>query len=70
MDEDTKRAEEIARDYVNEVKKHINVDRAVIYGSYAKGTFNKDSDLDIAIVSGSLNNKKFRPAHNLWDRKG
>ncbi|MDN5276656.1 MAG: uncharacterized protein PWR01_621 [Clostridiales bacterium] len=58
MDEGVKRAEAIARDYVNELKKHINVDKAVIYGSYAKGTYNRYSDLDIAIFSKNFNNKK------------
>lgn len=59
MDDNAKRAEEIARNYVNEVKRHILVNKAVLYGSYARGTFDKESDLDIAIFSESFKNQKF-----------
>ena len=59
MDANTKRAEEVARDFVNEVKKHISVNKAVLYGSYAKGNYDNGSDLDIAIFSENFNNKRF-----------
>ncbi len=59
MDSRIKTAEKIAQDYVNEVKKHIKVNRAVLYGSYANGTYDKQSDLDIAIFSENFENKKF-----------
>ena len=59
MDEITQKVEEIAREYVNEVKKHVSVNKAFLYGSYAKGTYNEGSDLDIAIFSEAFTNKKF-----------
>lgn len=59
MDEITQKVEEIAREYVNEVKKHVSVNKAFLYGSYAKGTYNEGSDLDIAIFSEAFANKKF-----------
>ena len=37
MDANFEKVEGIAKDFVNEVKKHISVNKAVIYGSYAKG---------------------------------
>lgn len=59
MDEITQKVEEIAREYVNEVKKHVSVNKAFLYGSYAKRTYNQGSDLDIAIFSEDFTNKKF-----------
>lgn len=41
----------------------INVDRAVLFGSYAKGHQNKWSDIDIAIVSPEFSGIAF------YDRK-
>ena len=33
------------------IKKNIPVDLLVLFGSYAKGNFHEDSDLDIAVIS-------------------
>ena len=59
MDDNAQNVELIALDYINEVNKHISINKAILYGSYAKGTYNKDSDLDIAIFSENFRNKKF-----------
>ena len=59
MDEITQKIEKIAREYVDDVKKHIIVNKAFLYGSYARGTYNSGSDLDIAIFSETFTNKKF-----------
>jgi predicted nucleotidyltransferase len=59
VDANFEKVEGIAKDFVNEVKKHISVNKAVIYGSYAKGHYNSKSDLDIAIFSESFKNKRF-----------
>ena len=37
--------------FIEEIKKHYNVDTIILFGSYAKGTENNDSDIDIAIIS-------------------
>ena len=37
--------------YSKEIKKRYNVTDIILFGSYAKGTENEDSDIDIAIVS-------------------
>lgn len=40
--------------YAEETKKHFNVSSIILFGSYAKGTENEDSDIDIAIVSSDF----------------
>ena len=39
--------------YVEEISKHYNIKEVYIFGSYAKGTSNEDSDIDIAIILDS-----------------
>ncbi len=42
----------IIRKFVKKLKKEgISVDRAILYGSYAIGKEQRDSDIDVAIVS-------------------
>ncbi|HOP31339.1 MAG TPA: nucleotidyltransferase domain-containing protein [Spirochaetota bacterium] len=40
--------------YAELVKKTLPVNMIILYGSYAKGTEHKDSDIDIAIVVDEL----------------
>ena len=40
--------------YAELVKKNIPVNMIILYGSYAKGTEHKDSDIDIAVVVNEL----------------
>lgn len=38
--------------FIKEVKKYnINISKAVLFGSYAKGNYNEWSDIDLAVVS-------------------
>ena len=39
------------KQYIKEIKKQYNVTEIILFGSYAKGTENENSDIDIAIVS-------------------
>ncbi len=41
----------IINEYIKEIKKHYNVASIILFGSYAKGTENEDSDIDIAVIS-------------------
>jgi predicted nucleotidyltransferase len=44
-------AVKLSRQYVEKVRRHnIDVLDAWIFGSYAKGTYNEDSDIDLALV--------------------
>ena len=38
-------------EFVEEIKKHYNITDIILFGSYAKGTENEDSDIDIAVIS-------------------
>ena len=38
-------------DFIEEIKKYYNVAAIILFGSYAKGTENENSDIDIAVIS-------------------
>lgn len=38
-------------------RKGIRVNRLILYGSYAKGNPRADSDIDVAVISSSFDNK-------------
>ena len=48
-------------------KKEINVERVILFGSYARGKANKDSDLDIVLVGKKFRNKDIMSRYKgLW----
>ena len=44
----------IAKEYISSLPAEFDVRKAYIFGSYAKGTQREESDIDIAIVFGHL----------------
>ena len=50
---------ELMRKYIAQVNQVKQVDRAYLYGSYAKGRANKWSDIDVAIVSPDFSQDLF-----------
>lgn len=47
--------------FVDELKKnHIHIQQMFLFGSYARGTFDSWSDIDIAIVSDDFSGVRFR----------
>ena len=46
---------EIVDKYIAVVKENYDVVAIILFGSYAKGTENEDSDIDIAIISSDFN---------------
>ena len=47
--------------FLEELKKNdINIEQAVLFGSYAQGTFTKWSDIDLAIVSSDFEGDRFK----------
>jgi predicted nucleotidyltransferase len=49
-------AVKIAERYADAVKANYSYIRIILFGSYAKGNFNDDSDIDIAIVFKDYDN--------------
>jgi predicted nucleotidyltransferase len=47
----------IADEYAKVVAQHFDYRRMILFGSYAKGTFHKESDIDIAVVFGHYDNR-------------
>ena len=41
-------------------KNDINIEQAILFGSYAQGTFNDWSDIDLAIVSKAFEGERFK----------
>ena len=41
----------IINEYIKEIKKRYNITAIILFGSYAKGTENENSDIDIAVIS-------------------
>jgi predicted nucleotidyltransferase len=44
----------IALAYATIIKREFSVAGLYLYGSYAKGNFHQDSDIDLAVVSGDF----------------
>jgi predicted nucleotidyltransferase len=59
MAEKNDAVKKIIRHFLDEVRKNYNIDGAYLYGSYAKGTSNKWSDIDIAIISPDFSDDLF-----------
>jgi predicted nucleotidyltransferase len=45
----------IARKYIELIENRYHIRNALLFGSYAKGTYNEHSDIDIAIVLNNVN---------------
>lgn len=48
------------------VSKHFDIDKVVLYGSYAKGSQSDASDIDVAIIVNSIDQDFFIYAPLLW----
>lgn len=40
----------LVKEYANVVIKNMIVNKIILYGSYARGDYRKDSDIDVAVV--------------------
>jgi predicted nucleotidyltransferase len=40
--------------------------KVIMYGSYAKGYANPDSDIDVAVIVPTYGDRKFEISKNLW----
>ena len=51
---DSKIMESIKK-YIEKISKYYKIEAIILFGSYAKGTENENSDIDIAIISSDFN---------------
>jgi len=49
---------QIAKDYATEVSRELPVDKALLFGSYAKGYADEQSDIDICFFLKNYNGKR------------
>ena len=59
MDVNVEKVNVIVQNYINDLQKHIKVNKAILYGSFAKGNYDEYSDVDVAIFSENFNSKDF-----------
>ena len=57
---------DIINKYVLELSKEININKVILFGSYAKGTNHEDSDIDLAIFSDDFSNMERIEALKFW----
>lgn len=46
--------EAIIKRYINEIRKELPISEVFLYGSYAKGKADQDSDIDICLISSKF----------------
>jgi len=59
----------ILRKYKSLISEHFDVDKVILFGSYATGQQKDDSDIDVAVVVNSVNDDFFTYAPLLWKLK-
>ena len=64
MDKD--KALELARQYKEVVAEHLPVRALYLYGSYSKGNFTEESDIDIAVIVSKRSDNFFEDTPLLW----
>ena len=52
--------------YVSKLKDKVSIDKAILYGSYAKGTATELSDLDLLIISRDLPENKLKGSNGYY----
>lgn len=56
---DIKKIKPVIKVYLKELKKKIKPQKVILFGSYARGTANKDSDIDLVILSDDFKKISF-----------
>ena len=64
---DRNKAIDIVRQYKHVIARHFKeVPQVMLFGSYSKGTANKDSDIDVAVIVSSYGDRKLELSKALW----
>lgn len=62
---DNREIMKIVQKYVEKVCENYQIEAIILFGSYAKGTWHEDSDIDIAIITNDIKNNIFDEELNL-----
>lgn len=63
------KAIEIAKEYKDLVAEHLPLKALYLYGSYSKGNYTEDSDINIAVVVERMSDDYFEDTPLLWKLK-
>ncbi len=66
---DKEQAIELAKRYKVAVAEYLPLKALYLYGSFSKGTYHADSDIDIAVVVDRLSDDYFEDTPLLWKIK-
>ncbi len=66
---DKEQAVKLAKRYKSAVAECLPLKALYLYGSFSKGTYTDDSDIDIAVVVDHLNSDYFADTPLLWKLK-
>jgi predicted nucleotidyltransferase len=57
----------VIKEFINALKREgINIDRVILFGSYAKGNVRPDSDIDIAVISKDFGKDRVEEGMSLF----
>lgn len=66
MDQIPPRITAIIKRFIDELEKNnIPIKEAILFGSYANGTYNDWSDIDLALVSDAFDGERFRDRNKI-----
>ncbi len=57
---------DIAKTYADHVRRVMDAKAVILYGSHARGTATKDSDIDIAVIVDKLDTDYLSAVSKLW----
>ncbi len=63
---DKEQAMTLAKQYKKAVAERLPLKALYLYGSYSKGTYTEDSDIDIAVIVDHLSDNYFEDTPILW----
>ena len=57
----------IIRDYIDSlIAENINLSKVILYGSYARGTANESSDIDLVLVAPEFDDDRDKYLGTIW----
>lgn len=57
----------ILNKYAKELNKHLQFKKLILFGSYARGTANKNSDIDTAVIVNKVKGDFLETSALLWE---